>query len=352
MLIKRLVYNIITFPVSLILGPVFFFHSRGRGRLLERYGSWNLSGKKVVWFHGASVGEVNGLLPIIKKTKTLWPETEILLTATSTTGLKRGEALVDYTRLLPFDSFPWVRRALSGVKIEVFIFGETEIWYELFEQLNRSNIPQIMVNARLSDHSISRYRLIRWLAAEAIKNVSRICAADSLTKERLIELGGLKDKIEVLGNAKYDTKPSVQDSAQREQIRSSLFSKNLPIIVLGSIRPGEEDIWFEPIKKKLEAGNQFQVIVAPRHPEKFNYFVEKLNQYGFEFERWTEITENAGPTKSKFILLDTLGKLESIYSIASLAFIGGSYIDFGGHNPLEVLLPTDLALQWGRLFQM
>ena len=88
MSLRRLVYNFITFPLSLILGPIFYFSSRGKERLFERYGKWNLEGKTVIWFHGASVGEVNGLLPVIKKSKEYWPDTEILLTATSTTGIK------------------------------------------------------------------------------------------------------------------------------------------------------------------------------------------------------------------------------------------------------------------------
>ena len=177
--------------------------------------------------------------------------------------------------------------------------------------------------------------MIRWLTYGAFNRVSRICAADEITRERLIELGAIKEKIEVVGNAKYDLKPSVGSEDAKLELHNSIFNEQLPVIVLGSIRPGEEEIWFTPLLQKFKEGHAFQLIVAPRHPEKFDFFVEKLNEYQFEFDKWTELNDSGAATSKKVVLLDTLGRLEQIYSLASLVFIGGSYVDFGGHNPLE-----------------
>jgi 3-deoxy-D-manno-octulosonic-acid transferase len=150
----RGIYLTLGFVGSLAALPLFLLHPRGRQRIWERYGRWNLSQSGVIWFHGASVGEILGLIPIIQKWRERHPAHCILVTATSATGLERAACCAHHTRLLPFDHPFWIRRALKNMRIEAFVFGETELWPALLEELQRRAVPLILVNGRLSEFSI------------------------------------------------------------------------------------------------------------------------------------------------------------------------------------------------------
>ncbi|MCB0334172.1 MAG: hypothetical protein KDD55_11770, partial [Bdellovibrionales bacterium] len=127
-MLLRLVYSTLTAGLSVVLVPFFLLKERGRIRLWERFGLWGGLASEVVWFHGASVGEVQALLPLIRRWKERFPEHKVLLTSTSPTGLDRAKEDAHFLRLLPFDSFPWLWLALRGVRVDRLIFGETEVW--------------------------------------------------------------------------------------------------------------------------------------------------------------------------------------------------------------------------------
>jgi 3-deoxy-D-manno-octulosonic-acid transferase len=158
--------------------------------------------------------------------------------------------------------------------------------------------------------------------------------------ERFVTLGAPPDRVRVVGHTKYDTEPSVRDDAAREGIRARFFAEKRsgsPILVLGSIRPGEEDGWFSAIRDLRQSGESFstpRLIVAPRHLERVDYFAEKLEQAGLPFARFSQMG-GAGRAGEETVLLDTMGNLEEAYAIADLAFVGGTLVDIGGHNPLE-----------------
>jgi 3-deoxy-D-manno-octulosonic-acid transferase len=153
-------------------------------------------------------------------------------------------------------------------------------------------------------------------------------------RDRFIDLGVQQERVIVTGNTKYDRQPSISQSSQLLQIKSKYFANNLPVMVLGSLRVGEELIWLPALKQATKDGLKVNVVIAPRRPDQFAHFAQALTTAKLPF-----IARSQGIScdNSNFniLLLDTLGELESVYAIAELSFIGGSITDFGGHNPIE-----------------
>jgi 3-deoxy-D-manno-octulosonic-acid transferase len=161
-----------------------------------------------------------------------------------------------------------------------------------------------------------------------------------MQRERYVELGVRPEVIHVTGHTKYDSEPRVDGDESIEDLRHSFFGAQLgaePIITLGSLRPGEEEAWLVPLRELRAVEKTFKVILAPRHMEKVEYFAGKLERSGLSWVRWSERGQGkvAGLT---VVLLDVMGKLEEAYAISNLAFIGGTLVDIGGHNPLEAAM--------------
>lgn len=330
-------YKLLTLPASLFTLVPFAFSIRGRSRLWERYGCWqhgaqSLPAQPLFCFHAASLGEMNGLNPVLERFRAKFPQASVLCTSTSVTGL--GRARAELTRLLPFDHPIWIRRALDPLDIKMFVFSETELWPALLEYLHKRKIPLALINATISDSSIKSYRRFRSLFAPLLSEIKLVMAADEISRDRLIELGCNSDII-VSGNSKYDIQPSVLSSESALALKSQYFSNSLPVLVLGSVHPGEELPWLSALSKFPEIRKSLNLIVAPRHAEKFAYFAKRLAEFGFAFRRRSETGALAQDSAASVVLLDTLGELERVYSFAELAFIGGSLENLGGHNPLE-----------------
>lgn len=338
MSIVRNLYGALTLAASFPLSLIMLASRRGRSRLKERFGLWSLSLPECLWFHGASLGEINGLVPLMNRFKAQYPTLPILVTATSISGLERAAGSADYVRLLPFDNSLWLKLAMRDVKPRALVFAETELWPCLIDEVAACSVPLYLVNARISDFSYSRYKAMRKLLEPGLKKISLILTANEVSRLRFIELGAVPDRVKVAGNAKYDIKPLVASSEEALKLRRLFFSDDHPTLVLGSLRPGEEDVWFPALKAALQSGAKLNVVVAPRHQEKFDFFASRLNQVGLKFERWSE-RQVAGCRQAAngktIILLDTLGDLSRVYSFADASFIGATLVPIGGHNPLE-----------------
>lgn len=326
-------YAGLMFVLALVAAPFFLLSQRGRVRLAERFGYWNLPEQTYLWFHGASMGEIGGVLPVIRALREAHPEAKILVTATSVTGLERAAGEAHETRLLPFDSRWYLRRALRGAQIKALIVTETELWPELIGEVSSRGAALYMINAIVSDLTISRYRAVRILLAPLLRRFNAILCGSEQSRARLLELGAASDAILVTGNSKYDVQPSVTSEDRIRELKTQYFkSCGTRVLVLGSLRPGEENLWFPEMGRALSRDDQLSVIVAPRHKEKFEFFAQRLREFDIPFRRRSE---PAGSDNERVVLLDTYGELESAYSFADAVFVGGSLVDAGGHNPLE-----------------
>ncbi len=300
--------------------------------LCERFGVWpTLNGDEYLWLHGASVGEVHGLAPLIKDLQKREPQTAILVTTISASGRAAAEALGVEARLLPFDAAWFLSRAWKRCRIKALIVSEVEIWPGLFCWCRERGIIINLVNARLSERSVRQYKQWQILFGKALASVNRWCVSSDKTAQRLHNLGVATEKIARTGNTKYDQQtPHLINEG-------SSYIKHPHRIVLGSIRPGEEQLWFAAISSVQKRFPTLEVIVAPRHQEKFEFFAERLSDYSIPFVRYTELPDKERVAEpGKVLLLNTLGKLASYYHGAAAAFIGATLQDdLGGHNPLE-----------------
>lgn len=332
----NLLYNLFITCLSPLVIPLFLFSDRGRSRLAERFGAWNLREKNVIWVHAASMGETIGVLPLIERIRNEFPKLNTLLTTTSVSGLKVAQGRVDHLRLLPFDSAVWLAHATSAIEIKALIISETELWPGLINFLNNRGVPIYIINGKLRDNAFSRYKLFIYFIARLLSIPKIILAADLESKDRYLSLGVNENRVIFAGNTKYDKPQIVLNELQNQQFKKLLFENDVPIITLGSIRPEEEQIWFPVIARISKEHKKLNFVVAPRHHEKFNYFADKLKDYSIEFERWSVQSVNSNSIiKCSVILLDTMGELNKFYAVSSLAFVGATLKDLGGHNPLE-----------------
>lgn len=335
-------YEVATALCAPIVGLLFLFHPRGRTRLSERFGVWNLEGQ-FIWFHGASRGEVLGLIPIIQVYKEKFPETRILVTSTSPTGLLHLPSSVDENRLLPFDCRFFLRLALRNVRIVKTVIGETEIWPALLTEMNTRKAPVYFVNAKISAKTERYYQSLRRVLRPLLNRSEGIFAANEDSMKRFHTLGVDKEIIFLVGDAKYDRTPAIRDPSEKRDFSLLINPQQLPTLALGSIRPSEFYLWKEAIAELVQKRAQVLIVIAPRHAEKFEYFASELSKETLSFQRWTEIEQHVSASYDdnqtvQLLLLNTIGKLEHVYAVADLSFIGASLTPgMGGHNPLEAM---------------
>jgi len=303
------------------------------GSYQERYGKWKGTlPDEFIWFHGASVGEVNSLIPVIKAWRAKHPNIHTLLTATTTTGLERGKESVHEVHLLPFDHRVFISKALGNTKPVRFVFGETELWPELLSYLNKKKVPCYLVNGRISARSFRRYQKVQKIISPTLQLLRRICVSTQESRDRFIALGADEKKVIITGNAKYDVVPRIDGRSPLEP-----FFQNVGVILtLGSLRPGEEKKWFPVIARLINSSqySDLRVLIVPRHREKFQEFANALNQHRIAFDAYSKLL--GLPSKKSVILVDAMGNLERAYSCSRMSFIGGTlFSEHGGHNPLE-----------------
>lgn len=298
--------------------------------------------RPLIWIHAVSVGEVLAISRLIKTLDTALPGYFIAISTTTRTGQTLARERFGRERVFycPLD-FPWAVRAyLNALRPRMLVLSETEFWPNLLQGCFRRGIPVAVVNARISDRSWPRYRRMRKLWRPILKKLSRVLAQSEIDAERLRTLGCTEERLSVAGNLKFDVQVPGDSDANR-QLRQR--AQGLKLVVAASTLEGEEAALLGVWPRLLEAEPQLVMVLAPRHPERFNSVAGLLDKSGARWVRrseWRKETSNPGEPATidggQIVLLDTIGELASIYSLAELAFVGGSLIRTGGgHNPLE-----------------
>ncbi|MCB0322007.1 MAG: hypothetical protein KDD69_00490 [Bdellovibrionales bacterium] len=289
-----------------------------------------------VWLHGASMGEITALGPVIRRVATECGEQQLLVTATSKTGRAKAVELVGEqgtALLFPFDHPKYWDLVFERMRPRLVIVSETELWPNFLFALRRRRIPAVLINGRISDYSIRNYRRLKPLLAPALQAFDRVLVQSTIDAERFASLGVDAGRIAVTGSTKYDqqqTEPT-EDELMRYAAELGL-RREAPCFVAGSVRPGEDVQVLEAYRAALDVVPDLQLVFAPRHPERFDAAAELLQSFGFQFHRRSS---GAATESRSVVLLDTLGELRRAYGLASVAFIGASLVDIGGHNPLE-----------------
>jgi 3-deoxy-D-manno-octulosonic-acid transferase len=307
------------------------------GRVPERLRG--LGDTPTLWLHAVSVGEVLAISRLVTEIGAAFPAYRLLVSTTTRTGqeLARERFGVDRVFYCPLD-LPWAVPAyLNAVRPSTLILAETEFWPNLLNGCFQREIPVAVVNARISDRSWPRYQMLKRLWRPMLGHLSRVLAQTEVDAERLIALGCRPDRVSVSGNLKFDVRAAGEAEAT-SQLKAA--GAGLRFVVAGSTLEGEEAALVNAWEKLLAADPNLALVLAPRHPERFAAVASLLDGAGMSWVRrsgWKGKQPNAIPAirPGQIVLLNTIGELASVYSLAAVAFVGGSIAEAGGHNALE-----------------
>jgi 3-deoxy-D-manno-octulosonic-acid transferase len=287
-----------------------------------------------VWIHAVSVGEVNAAIPFLKKLKAVYPDIPVILSTITDTGQKvarqkapAGTHLV----YLPFDLRIILARCFEKIKPRLFIVMETELWPNIFRVAAERSIPVILLNGRISERSSKGYRKASFFMKKVLDHVTLFCMQSSSDADRITSIGAEESKVMVLGNFKFDMEIS-------QHIPSWMKAVQGQVIVAGSTHAGEEQIIIDAYRENVYLFPGLKLILAPRHPERFGEAEEVIRKSDMRYLKRSELGpegEEAGAKKFNILLLDTVGELTAVYSIADIAIMGKSIEGRGGQNPLE-----------------
>ena len=293
-------------------------------------------GRPAIWIHAVSVGEVLAISGLVARLREVMPRYRVVVSTTTHTGQKLarerfGEENVCY---FPLDFAFCIRSYVKALRPALVVVAETEFWPNFMRVVRTSGARVAVVNARISDRSFPRYRAWRGLLGRVLEFVDVFLAQSDEDARRLREIGATDAKVHVSGNLKFDVKPPEEVpvvSHLRELIQRSLAGL---VIVAGSTVEGEEELVLAAFRRVLEKYSGALMILAPRHKERFAAVRALVERSGV---KWSARSEMGAETAlaGSVLLLDSLGELASVYSLADVAFVGGSLVPRGGHNILE-----------------
>lgn len=315
-----------------------------RERWWERFGYVSVpppQGKRRVWVHCVSVGEMLAGLPVLKALRQAFPNEEIVLTTTTPTGQRTAyesaRQWVDYIAYFPLD-FPFaVRRALQRIQPDLLILFETELWLNLLKQQHAGGGFTVVLNGRVSDRSFQRARWVRPLYRTMLGWVDFVCAQSPLDAARFIELGISPARVEVCGNTKFDQALDCIDTDPTAWRTTLSLPPNSPVIVVGSTRtPEEERFIAEASRKVLAERPETCLVIAPRHLERVPELTALLKTYG-----WNPFLRSQLPLPeghyAQVVVVDTFGELARLYAVADITVVGGAFSPLGGQNLFQPL---------------
>ncbi|MCU0239066.1 MAG: 3-deoxy-D-manno-octulosonic acid transferase, partial [Pyrinomonadaceae bacterium] len=297
--------------------------------------------RKVVWLHCVSVGETNAARPLVKELRKSYPDYRLVVSTTTLTGQTIAkDAFRNDADLIFYFPFDWrfsVRRALRIIKPSIVLLMETELWFNFIRETRKSGANVIIVNGRLSEKSANRYGRIKKTMRRVLHHVDLALMQTQTDGKRLVNLGIRSSKIKVVGNMKFDQDFDETESKLTQQLKERFgISNDSPLIVAASTHEPEENWILESFKTvyKNSTNKLPRLLIAPRHPERFDEVAQLIEKTGFSWTRRTA-EQSAEDELVDVILLDSIGELRAVYPLAEIVFVGGSLIPHGGQSILE-----------------
>ncbi|HEY2867190.1 MAG TPA: 3-deoxy-D-manno-octulosonic acid transferase [Pyrinomonadaceae bacterium] len=320
--------------------PLFLLrHEKYASGFRERLGhhpEFKQDDRKVIWLHCVSVGETNAARPLVDELIRQFPAHRLVMSTTTRTGQKLAKGIfrdkADAVFYFPFDWKFSVRRALKTFRPSLILLMETEIWPRFISEAKRSGSKVAIVNGRLSQRSFARYSRIRFLISRILRLVDRALMQTSGDAERVVSLGMDAIKVHVTGNLKFESTFDETNGLVKELRSRFGVSSEKPMIIAASTHEPEERLVLESLDGEL--GYSCRLMIAPRHPERFDAVERLLEESSLPFVRRTSPASEADKTVP-VILLDTIGELRDVYPLAEIVFVGGSLIPHGGQSVLE-----------------
>jgi len=335
-----LAYSLLLSLGLIVLIPHFLVQALAHGKyiagLRQRLGSLPpVDGKPVIWLHCVSVGETQAARPLAQRVKQEFPHHALVVSTITLTGQKLAREVfrtqAEGVFYFPFDWRWSVRRALKTINPAAVLIMETELWPNFLRECKARNIPVALVNGRISRQSFRRYKLIRFFLKRVLSCLSLAVMQSQTDAERLRELGMPDERLYTAGNLKFDAELGGELTSKTAEIRDRFrLRSGVPLILAASTHAPEEEVILDSLKQLPST----RLMLAPRHPERFNEVASLIQKSGLSWTRRTGVP-TAGDANATVILLDTIGELPATYSLADVVFVGGSIVDRGGHNVLE-----------------
>ncbi|MCW8879822.1 MAG: lipid IV(A) 3-deoxy-D-manno-octulosonic acid transferase [Kangiellaceae bacterium] len=288
--------------------------------------------------HCASMGESKAAIPLIESLIESHSNCQLVITTTTPTGKQVikdhfGEKVVHY--YLPVDWPGACKRFIAKLNPKLLVVMETELWPNFIHYASRKSIPILLANARLSSRSRDKYLKHKAFSLDMLNKISHIAAQYSSDKSHFESLGVAKEKVSVVGNIKFDIQLSAEIRQKQEQLKAE-WRLNRPVWLAASIHPGEFNSILKAHKNLLKEYPNALLIGVPRHPEKFAEFSDCVSKQNFRAIRRS--TGDAVTDATQVVIGDTMGEMLAFCGVSDIAFVGGSLIDNGGHNPLEPIM--------------
>ena len=312
------VVSVILYFLALPFLFLFSFKTKYKNSIPARFFLWKNRPLKPngIWFHSCSFGEAKALKPLLDKL----PSEMLRMSTTTQTGHEAISAYTKESRYLPFEPllFSWLKPQ------KALVVMEAEFWYLLFVLAQRRGAKTLLINARMSDRSFPKYEKIAWLYRQIFKHIDEVYAQTELDKERLESLGARN--VLVTGNIKLSQLP----------VPTKKLEKPPGLLLCGaSTHEGEEGLILKAFSDFKKEQKDAKLILAPRHPERFDKMAKKIESFAKEKNFSTQKYSQNAVMQSDIILLDVLGELVNVYAISDIVILGGAFEPIGGHNAAE-----------------
>ncbi len=341
-----LLYNTLFIIAAVLALPLFFVNvltsPRRRKTCLKRLGFQTLAvsrGDKPVWVHALSVGEVLSSVPLVRTLRKKYPGRPLVFSVSTLTGHSVAEAVlgndIDALFYFPYDFLWAVRKTIRRVNPFVFFLVESDIWPNCLFEMKRQKRPVVLVNGRISPRSFRRYKRVAIFMRAVFSCFSAICVQSKLDAKRFASIGASPEKICLTGNVKFDQDVGPVPEHDVERMRQKMrVEPRQKILLAGSTHEGEEaallDVFFR-IQKEFGSA---VLIIAPRNPDRVRRVRFQVSSFGGTAATLSELESGlCGP--AEVVVVDKIGLLNRLYALADIAFVGGSLVKSGGHNPLE-----------------
>ncbi|MFO8084701.1 MAG: 3-deoxy-D-manno-octulosonic acid transferase [Desulfobacterales bacterium] len=335
---------IMAFPVVL---PMILTSAKRRKTVLQRLAFSGLPGKRTgqkglpetdypIWIHALSVGEAFSSIELVKTLRKMFAGRKIYFSVSTSTGFeeakKRLTGTADHIFFYPYDLIFVVRKVLRQVSPSLFILVESDIWPVFLLELKKRNVPAVLVNARLSASSMVGYKRFSAIMLPVLNSFRKICVQSEEQARRFVQIGVKPSKISVTGNLKFDQKVSSTFGENEGSMRSALaVSEDSRVFLAGSTHSGEERMLLHVFMQLRADFPELLMVIVPRDPDRSDEICRLVTGAGFTVNKMSRGESRV----SDVVVVDIMGILGKLYAIADIAFVGGSLVDFGGHNPLE-----------------
>ncbi len=354
-----ILYNILQLTFIFIFLPFILlkivFTPKYRQRLLPRLGlrlpdmdKAKDSGPRI-WIHALSVGEVMSSAALVREMRRRFPDWVISYSTSTVTGAgiarqKLGDT-VDHLITYPLDLFWSVRQVVKKVRPDLFVLIETDLWPNMLGVLSRRGTPIILLNGRISESSFSCYKRFSLFFCPIFSLIDKFAMQSRADEERMLHLGIIPQKINSIGNLKFDQEGVQVGKKEIEELRRTLhIPPESKVFIAGSTHAGEEETILSAYSKLIFTYPDLFLLLAPRNPGRADEVKRLIQSAGFDTYKRTELPALPERDKVQAVVLDTLGELSKLYVLATVAFVGGSLVPERGHNVLEVAAHARPAL--------